>query len=733
MQRIGVSALALAAGLSTALPASAQTTPPSTPQETSPDAQPQSPVQVQDPQGPNSLAIEVVGKRLDRERSEIQPSLGATRYDFSKTAISNTPQGENAPLNQVLLRAPGVVQDGFGQIHVRGDHGSLQYRLDGVQLPEGLALFSNILSPRFADSLSLITGALPAQYGLRTAGVVDIGVKSGTTNPGGEASMMTGSYNWLQPALQYGGRSGNFDYFAVGQYVSNGIGIENPTSSSLPLHDDTAQWYALTKLTALVDENTRLSFIGGGASARYQIPNVPGQVPNFTVNGISDWNSSILDQRQWEDTYFGIASLQKSYQDFNLQLSGFARYSKLSYQPDALGDLLYNGIAPWSQRSSLAAGVQADASWKVASNHTLRGGFLVQRERVSSFSQNNTLPLVPDPGDPGALIPGTNPVGFTDGSEIVGWTYSVYLQDEWKVIPSVTVNFGARFDAISGQISENQLSPRINVVWEPTPEIALRAGYSRYFVPAPLNQVGFNSLAVRAGTTAEPENFQNDPVKAERSDYFDVGLTVKPVEGLTVGFSGYYKFAENYLDKGQFGAPIQLASFNYANAQVKGFELYANYDQGPWSVYGNLAWSKVSATNITSAQYNFSPGDLSYIANYWIAADHDQGWTGSAGAAYVFNSGSDWATRVSADVLFGSGLRTSIVTPNDTSLPAYATVNLSLTQKVPINGSKGTQIRLDAINLADSVYELRTGEGVGVGAPQYGMRRAFFVTLAQKF
>jgi outer membrane receptor protein involved in Fe transport len=717
MQRIGVSALALAAGLSAANPVLAQT---------APEAQPQ-------PAPSDGLAIEVVGKRLDRERSEIQPSLGATRYDFSKTAISNTPLGENATLNQVLLRAPGVVQDGFGQIHVRGDHGSLQYRLDGVQLPEGLALFSSILSPRFADQLSLITGALPAQYGLRTAGVVDITVKSGTTNPGGEASAMVGSYNWVQPALEYGGRSGNFDYFAVGQYVSNNIGIENPTPSTAPLHDATAQWYALTKLSAVADENTRLSFIAGGASARYQIPNVPGETPAFPVNGITDWNSAVLDQRQWEDTYFGIASLQKSYQNFNMQLSGFARYSKLSYQPDALGDLLYNGVAPWSQRSSLAFGVQADASWKVASNHTLRGGFLVQREQVSSFSQNNALGLVPDPLNPGELIPGDRPVGFSDGSNLIGWTYSVYLQDEWKITPTVTVNFGARFDAISGQISENQVSPRINVVWEPTPQISLRAGYSRYFVPAPLNQVGFASLAARTGTTAEPENFINDPVRAERSDYFDVGLTVKPVEGLTLGFAGYYKFAENYLDKGQFGAPIQLASFNYANAQVKGFELYANYDQGPWSVYGNLAWSKVSATKINSAQYNFSPEDLSYIGSYWIAADHDQGWTGSAGAAYIFNQGSDRATRVSADVLFGSGLRTSVVTPNDTSLPAYATLNLSVTQKVPIGGSKGTQIRLDAINVTDGVYELRTGEGVGVGAPQYGMRRAFFVTLAQKF
>jgi outer membrane receptor protein involved in Fe transport len=713
-QRIGVSALALTASLSTTGPLLAQTPPAA------------DPVQVP--------AIEVIAKKLDRERSEIQPSLGATRYDFGKTAISNTPQGENAPLNQVLLRAPGVVQDGFGQIHVRGDHGSLQYRLDGVQLPEGLSLFSQVLSPRFADSLSLITGALPAQYGLRTAGVVDIGVKSGTTNPGGEASVMGGSYNWIQPALQYGGRSGAFDYFAVGQYVSNGIGIENPTPSAVPLHDDTAQWYALAKATAIVDDSTRLSFIGGGASARYQIPNVPGQVPAFTVNGIANWDSTLLDQRQWEDTYFGIASLQKSYQNFNLQLSGFMRYSELSYQPDALGDLLYNGLAPYAKRTSLATGVQADSSWKIAANHTLRGGFLVQRERVTSFSQNNALPMITNPDDPdGDLIPGQTATGFPDGADLVGWTWSVYLQDEWKVVPKVTVNFGARFDAISAATTENQLSPRVNVVWEPTPEITLRAGYARYFVPAPLNQVGNGSLVARLGTTAAPEVLTNDPVRAERSDNIDIGLTVKPLDGFTVGFAGYYKWAENYLDKGQFGAPIFLTAFNYSNAQVRGFEVFANYDKGPWSLYGNVAWSQVNAININSAQFNFEQAELAYIASNWIFADHNQSWTGSAGAAYVFNMESDWATRVSADVLYGNGLRTSVVTPNDTALPPYATLNLSVTQKLPISASKGTQVRFDAVNVTDGSYQLRNGTGVGVGAPQFGMRRAFFVTLSQKF
>ena len=95
--------------------------------------------------------------------------------------------------------------------------------------------------------------------------------------------------------------------------------------------------------------------------------------------------------------------------------------------------------------------------------------------------------------------------------------------------------------------------------------------------------------------------------------------------------------------------------------------------------------------------------------------------------------GSDWATRVAADVLYGTGLRQTLVTPNDAALPAYATLNLSLTQRLPIAGSRGTNLRFDAINVTDGQYQLRTGTGVGVGSPQFGMRRAFFVTLSQKF
>lgn len=378
--------------------------------------------------------------------------------------------------------------------------------------------------------------------------------------------------------------------------------------------------------------------------------------------------------------------------------------------------------------------MQGDGSWKVSNAHTLRGGFVLQRERATSFTQGNTLPLVPALNDPtGSLIAFDNPVGFTDGSDLTGWTYGLYAQDEWRIAPTVTVNFGLRFDAINGATQENQLSPRINVVWEPSSTFTARIGYARYFTPPPLLQISAGSIAALAGTVASPEVTTNDPVKAERADYFDAGVTVTPLPGLTLGLGAYYKIAQNSLDFGQFGAPITRTSFNYANVIIKGVEFTASYDEGPWSVYFNGAFGNGIGKNINSAQFSFGATELAYIANNYITLDHTQGWTFSTGAAYTFNADSKWATKVSTDILFGSGLRTTVVTPNDLSLPNYAVVNASLAQKIPTGLGKGTQLRFDVVNLFDNQYQIRNGLGVGVGASQFGQRQTFLLTLAQRF
>ncbi len=121
----------------------------------------------------------VEAQELDVSREQIVPSLGATRYTVGPDRLDSQAQGENASFNQTILRFPGVAQDSFGQLHVRGEHANLQYRIDDVLLPESIPGFGQELETRFADNISLITGALPAQFGFRNTGVIDIHTKNG--------------------------------------------------------------------------------------------------------------------------------------------------------------------------------------------------------------------------------------------------------------------------------------------------------------------------------------------------------------------------------------------------------------------------------------------------------------------------------------------------------------------------------------------------------------------------
>ena len=358
-----------------------------------------------------SMNLDVVAKQLDVARQQIQPSLGATTYTFSPQVLQDIPQGPNAPLNQVLLQAPGVAQDSFGQIHLRGEHANVQYRLNGVELPEGLSVFGQALESRFAQSLSLITGALPAQYGFQTAGVVDIQTKTGISNPGLAVTVYGGSWNWAQPSFEYGGRSGPVDWYITGDYLHNDRGIENPTASFNAIHDTTNQFHGLAYVSGIIDPNTRISVILGGFDGQFQIPNNPGQPTlGFAVNGVSNFDSSTLNEFQRERTDFAIISLQKHVNDIDFQVSAYTRYSWLSFSPDWLGDLLFNGIAQQATRSDAAYGVQADGSWRVNDQHTLRAGFLVQQEIGAGKSFSQVLP-VDSTGTPTTDVP----LGRVDG------------------------------------------------------------------------------------------------------------------------------------------------------------------------------------------------------------------------------------------------------------------------------------------------------------------------------
>ena len=524
-----------------------------------------------------SMDIDVISKRLDVARQQIQPSLGATTYTFTPDALAAIPQGEDTPLNQVLLQAPGVAQDSFGQIHLRGEHANVQYRLNGVELPEGLSVFGQAIEDRFAQSLSLITGALPAQYGFQTAGVVDIQTKTGTSNPGLSVSMYGGSWNWLEPSIDYGGRSGPLDYFITVDGLHDDRGIENPTSSFGAIHDTTDQFHGLAYISGIIDPDTRISLILGGFDGSFQIPNNPGQTTlGLNVNGTTTFNSANLNENQTESTGFAVLSLQKHIDTVDLQVSLFNRTSTLHFTPDWVGDLLFNGIAQQASRQDVATGVQGDGSWRVNDQHTLRAGFLAQLEQGSADTLSNVLPV-----NAAGVQTSTQPLSITDNQNSAGGLYGVYVQDEWRLLPALTLNYGARFDAVEEFTHESQVSPRANLVWKPVTSTTLHIGYARYFVPPPYEVLSPESITKFLGTTAAPEVTQDDTVRAERSHYFDAGVSQVVVPGLTIGVDAYYKISQNLIDEGQFGAPIILTAFNYAQGIQTGVELTASYDRGP--------------------------------------------------------------------------------------------------------------------------------------------------------
>jgi outer membrane receptor protein involved in Fe transport len=704
----------------------------------------------------NVESVTVTAQRLAEARNGIQTQVGASTYTITAENIEAQPGGDNTLLNQVILQAPGVAQDSFGQLHVRGEHNGLQYRLNGIIIPEGISVFGQTLDPRLAESVQLITGALPAEYGDRTAGIIDIKTKSGLFAPGGQASIYGGSHSEINPSFDYGGSSGNFNYFVSGDYLTNTAGIESPDGRSDPNHDRTKQWHGFAFAQEILDNDSSITALFGTSNDMFQIPNQTGLQPagldgivglgpqnaasgNFVLaaNGQTAFPSTALDERQREITHYGILSWLRSAGALDLQVSVFGRYSSLSFSPGGdVGDILYNGIAQTAYKRDEAYGLQAEGAWHAGSDHTIRFGVLYQADDLTSNTSSRVLAVAaggvanPNPNplciDPAVICQtSASPLIVIDNSTRHAWSYGLYIQDEWNILPSLVLNYGVRFDQFRAFDAEDQLSPRVNAVWTPSDMTTLHAGYARYFSPPPIELVATTDIALFDNTTAATAHTDDQP-KAERADYYDIGIDQKFDENISLGLDGFYKASRNLVDEGQFGAPIILTPFNYRAGRQYGLEFTATYDAGDFSSYLNAAYERAVGKEIVSSQFQFSPEELSYIAGNFIPLDHQQLVTLSAGASYKWDG-----FIFSSDLLFGTGLRRDGATPNGGHVPAYTQVNLGVSRAFHIDGAGGFTARFDVINLFDEEYQIRDGTGVGVGAPQFGPRRGFFVGLSK--
>ena len=241
-------------------------------------------------------------------------------------------------------------------------------------------------------------------------------------------------------------------------------------------------------------------------------------------------------------------------------------------------------------------------------------------------------------------------------------------------------------------------------------------------------------------TTGAATLTQDTTPYAERQQYYDIGAEQKLLgRRLTLGVDVFYRQSHNLIDEGQFGAPIILTPFNYLRGIIFGQEFTANYTQGPLSAYASFTHQRAQGKDIDSSQFSFAPDELAYIARNYIYLDHDQTYTGSAGASYLIRDGLIGGTRFGFDLLYGSGLRRDQTLadgsdiPNGAHVASYLTANLTASHHFDLPLTGRVDVRVDVVNVADKLYEIRDGTGVGVGAPQFGARRGVFGGITKAF
>ena len=682
---------------------------------------------------PQTEAQVVAGKNDEIRRGPPQSSSrrpAPARYEFNQQAIEALPQGTNTTLDKVLLQAPGVSQDSAasGELHVRNEHANLQYRINGIMLPDGVGAFGQIIDTGIVGSLALITGALPAQYGLRTAGVLDIQTKADAFNNSGSVSVYGGSHGTITTvAANMAARSDRPSISSPGAISAAISDSKIRPRRYNAIHDNTSQEKGFLYLSTVLDPTSRLTFMSGVSNGNYQIPNNPGQTP------------ALHRLRRVE---FQLGAAQRAAERVQpVQRAGLPEIRSTASTSSSPISTATASCTSCPIRSAIWSSTawRPTSTARVSSTASRRIPPIASASPIRSSSDFRPAPSIrwstTDRHGAAARRAMGNPVdapfSVFDSSAKTGWLFSTYLEDEWKITNNLTLNAGLRFDQMCAICRRQPAQP----AHQPDLEAVLTAPRSmpataRNFTPPEQVLAAPTNLALVQNTTAQPAVVSRTIRCCRSAPTCSMSASFRRSMRYPASRSGidaYYKTARDLLDDGQFGAGlcadgVQLRPRRRTTASN-------SRRPTPTAISAPTATSPGPGRSPpTSCRTSICsiPHELAYIANHYVYTDHAQLLTASAGASYLWNG-----TQFSASMIYGSGLRDGFA--NTGTVPSYTQVNLGLSHDFNIvSATKPTTLRFDIVNLFDTIYEIRDGSGIGVFAPQFGPRRGFYFGISQK-
>jgi outer membrane receptor protein involved in Fe transport len=693
-----------------------------------------------------AVAVDSDAVEIRAQRSLISRASSSSRTEISSEQIDRLPGGQTVSLPKLLVTTnPGMIQGPFGQIFTRGNHANLQYQIDGIQLPDSLSgTFGDAFSPANIDRMEVITGGIPAEYGNRMAGVVNIVTKSGARAPGGWLGMTYGSYGQASPEFSYGGSNGDgsFGYFLSGSYSQTDRGLDTPEPASESqqdqggkeaIHDHSSGNDEFAKLDWRMDRADKVSLVLYNEQRTFEIPNYPSSFlptdPFFSGsnadgssfvdaygNGSFNWAPPGTNDSQSEaNAYAELVWRHELSDQAWLQLAPYWKYSAVQFNGDPANDLAdaADGGSPNSfeeNRRVNNAGLKGDSGFRGGPSQQWKAGFQLQGSQASGPVSVTTV----DPSNPAATL------SSQDDSLDKGFQGSLYVQDEVQVTPSVILNAGLRYDATQvifadAQSFDSLWQPRMGLSWMATPSSKLHLFYGRLFQPAPAEDLRdtFNSLG--AGQLSPYD------IKAEKDNYYESGLDQQWGRQV-LSVNVYYKDAVDMLDDTQLLNTAISQPYNFSVGYAYGTEVSVQGKlSDTWSDTVNYSYEIAEGRGINGGIFAF-PSGTDPGGDYQFL-DHVQIHTVNGGLN--FSQDGFWA---GLSGLFGSGLRTG---PNNTgSLPAH--VSFDGTLGYAFSGSRwwsDWKLSGDVLNVFDNAYPITVANGYN--GSHYAAGREFLVHLSK--
>jgi outer membrane receptor protein involved in Fe transport len=647
---------------------------------------------------------------------------GSNRYTVTAKDIANLPQGSDTAITDVLAQMPGVAIDQNQQIHIRNTEGpQFQYQINGILVPIDINTnppFISMLNPAFIQRLTLLDGILPSRYSYATAGVVDIQSRDGCEQPGGSVSLYGGQRNTIQPSFEYAGCHGDLSYFVDGTYSQSNSAFSSATPAPDAIHNHTNQGQGFGFFSYNLNSTTRLSLITSVSASDNQLPNRSNLTPQFALSGAPSYypSADINSYLNFRD-YLGILALNGApAPGLTYQLAYSAHYISQKYEPDDIGELLYQGVASTAFHSDLDNTLEGDTTYKLNASHTLGAGVYLGEYGVEADDSSLVFKTNPDGSQAS-----TTPIRIVNNANKINLLSGVYLDDTWQLTDRLRVNLGLRWDRLSGFTTRNQLDPSLNFVYMLRPDTTLHTGFARYMQVPSFQGISPGAPAAFAGTTGEAG--PGNPTPETEDDYEgDAGVVHQLTPHITISEDAFYEYTEHYLDTGQFGVVPIFAPFNYKRGYIWGTETAVSYRAENLSIYGSTTIGLNMQKGVATGQFNFDPDELYYINHNHIVLDHQPMYGASGGATYNWQPYS-----FSIDALYSSGLRGGFADLQ--SLPHVVQVNLSgeRTFIVPHLGAITNRITL--LNIFDRTNLIRPAEGIGIFQSAYGPRITVYDTL----